>query len=291
MYKAYQVEGFPFIKVFGRDCLLFILFFILAKLGFNVPAAFFLVSFLTFFNILYSVFYHLKENNIDLNIKKEYLLCLIFILPVYLSFSGLRFSLGASLIILGSVLLNHSKKVGFLFLILGLLTHFSLFPFIILYLFFGKFDFEIQKKWKIISVGILFILFLYILKQDLKPKIIYYFFNDTVSWNYVFLKNKISFYLYWVIKFMWIPLYIGIYYFNKKIRFDRNTWLLILFTVAFLPFMNIFYRYSQILVPFLFIILFREFYFNRKICLLLFLPFFMNFVLDFYSIIKINYTL
>jgi|UPI000646C5B6 hypothetical protein len=289
MYERYQLGDYTFIQAFGRDCLVFILFFILAKLGISVSVGFFLISFFTFFNILNSVFYHLKENNI--NLKKEYLFYLISILPIYLSFSGIRFSLGASLIILGVILLNHSRKVGFLFLFLALLTHFSLSPFIVLYLFFGKFDFEISKTWKIIILSVFLVFFFYIMKQDLKLRIIYYFFNDTVTWSYVFLKNKISFYFYWFIKFMWIPLYIGIYYFGKKIRFDRNTWLLILFTISFLPFMNIFYRYTQILCPFLFIILFKEFYYNKKICLLLFLPFFMNFMLDFYSIIKINYTL
>jgi hypothetical protein len=137
-FKVLDFDGFLFfIFLEATDFFYYLIFYLYAQIGFS--SGFFFFS-MTFFTVGISIYVFDKIlQTFQLKGKRYFL----FITMLLLSFnlvnllSGFRFYLASTFVLLGlyNAFFGRKKSIGLLFLILGIVTHFSALLFLVLYLF------------------------------------------------------------------------------------------------------------------------------------------------------------
>lgn len=172
MDKSRHFEFYQYIKHFSlqeffiynfKDSpdFLFRLFLYLGSvIGISFHHIIFFVTFLTVYLIFLTYYKYIKNSGLS----KRYNIIIAFLIIFSLSYidiiSGLRYTLALALVFYGFYIgIKSHKKMGFIFIFLGLLTHFGIISFLLLYLIYPLLDKIHIKKLKILLlISVFFVL-------------------------------------------------------------------------------------------------------------------------------------
>lgn len=256
------------------DFLFRFLLYIGANLGIRVHFVFFFVTFITVYLIFKVYFKELNRLNIAHRFTFIFVLLFIFSISYTDIISGLRYTLAISFIFYGYYIgLIDKKKSALLWLALGLITHFSVVLFVMLYFCI---PFLNKAKYKWLKIGlILSMLFLLIPEQSMlvffksiglggavDEKINSYLDKTALAEENSFAIKVINFFnIAWVFVLNIILL---IKKENKKSTYVNIIIILLIATNIFVSFSVIYNRYNLFLKLFLVLFLLREYLNNNK---------------------------
>lgn len=268
--------------------------------GIRVHYIFFVVTFITVF-LIFSVFYNelIKLKNFE-----KYTLIITPLIIFSLSYtdiiSGLRYTLAVSFIFYGYYIgLIEKKKIAVMWLLLGLITHFSVILFVLLYFFYPLLN-KIKIVWLriflIVSLSFIFIpnemmlsFFKGIGVGSLIDTKLDSYLGNTSTVNEITNSMKIInfFNVAWV-----IVLNVFLIFKNqfKNIQYAKLIIVLLIATNVFVSFPIVYNRYNLFLKLILVLFLFKEeLSFNRKKIVILFV--FLFFVVYFNQVIVMRNVL
>lgn len=267
--KMLDFRGFLEVNFAAQFDFIFRLFvFWASKLNINIHYIFFIATFITVYNIFH-VYY--KEIN-KLKLSQLYVSVSVVLFILSLSYidiiSGIRYALAISWIFLGYYKgVFEGKKVAWLYLFLGIFTHFSVTIFAVLYLLFPLFI-KIRLQW--LKVLLLLSLSFIIIPEktllgffssiglgsSIDTKINAYLDKSVLTSEETFAKKIIDFFnVSWVIV-------LNIYLILKKSKLQTNyikiTTMILIATNVFVSFPIVYNRYNLFLKLFVVIMLMNE---------------------------------